>query len=294
MNRWHYEHDGRPHGPVSDAELRRLARAGALLPTDRVWRAGLAEWVPAARLTGLFSDRKPADLPSPLKPPPLPPPPKRLNPAQERDDRSDDPPLKPLHRSGRDRPRRARMADDDMGRVITVTTQLREPVLPVAMCCSCGKAGSSVTGSFFVTISPNATGPVPPHPLCSDCLYWFQAHAGCLAQMNAEAARRSAGMMGWEAIGIMGGIGVLVFIMMPILGIIILGGALIAVGEHFFKSISSGECPAQKKMKRLLRERPDGMSSDNPITFDGKSKIGYRYLLTCERYAKAFAAANGS
>lgn len=52
---WHYSAGGRPPiGPVSAGELRELAAAGRLAPTDLVWKEGLAEWVPASKLKGLF------------------------------------------------------------------------------------------------------------------------------------------------------------------------------------------------------------------------------------------------
>ncbi len=51
---WMYFVDGQQHGPVSSQGLRQLAAAGKLSPTDLVWREGLAEWAPAAKLKGLF------------------------------------------------------------------------------------------------------------------------------------------------------------------------------------------------------------------------------------------------
>ena len=47
--RWRYGVGGTRRGPVGDAELRRLADAGTLRPTDLVWRAGMPDWVPADR-----------------------------------------------------------------------------------------------------------------------------------------------------------------------------------------------------------------------------------------------------
>ena len=63
MDRWHYERDGTRYGPVSDAELRRVALAGGLRPTDLVWRTGLSDWVPACRVSGLFPPEPPPPLP---------------------------------------------------------------------------------------------------------------------------------------------------------------------------------------------------------------------------------------
>lgn len=56
---------GSQHGPLSNAELKALADRGGLKPTDHVWKEGLAEWIPASKIKGLF----------PPAPPPIPPPP---------------------------------------------------------------------------------------------------------------------------------------------------------------------------------------------------------------------------
>jgi hypothetical protein len=61
---WFYSQNGKQCGlPVSFQELRRAAVEGGLLPTDLVWRLGMAEWVAASTISGLFGS-----------PPPLPPP----------------------------------------------------------------------------------------------------------------------------------------------------------------------------------------------------------------------------
>jgi hypothetical protein len=90
---WWYARGDEQFGPVSAAELRRLASTGGLSPGDLVWREGLAEWAPAARLKGLFPEtpaaaaaaaapREPAaaaravseaDKPAPAAPPAEPP-----------------------------------------------------------------------------------------------------------------------------------------------------------------------------------------------------------------------------
>jgi len=54
MADWHYTKDGQQHGPVNSGEMRRLAAAGELLPTDLVWKEGMAQWAPASQLKGLF------------------------------------------------------------------------------------------------------------------------------------------------------------------------------------------------------------------------------------------------
>lgn len=65
---WYYARNGNRYGPVSPEALRQLAQEGGLKPEDLVWREGLDDWVPAARLKGVF----PSSAPSPLSPPPLP------------------------------------------------------------------------------------------------------------------------------------------------------------------------------------------------------------------------------
>ena len=59
---WWYARDDEQLGPLSPGELRRLAAGGGLAPTDLVWREGMSEWAPAARIKGLFPEsRDPAD-----------------------------------------------------------------------------------------------------------------------------------------------------------------------------------------------------------------------------------------
>lgn len=67
---WHYSKGGQQHGPVSAADLKALTKSGELLPTDMIWKEGMAEWKPAGSLKGLFP---PIAAPAPQKaPPPLP------------------------------------------------------------------------------------------------------------------------------------------------------------------------------------------------------------------------------
>ncbi|HTU26855.1 MAG TPA: DUF4339 domain-containing protein [Pirellulales bacterium] len=61
---WWYARDDEQLGPLSPGELRRLAAGGGLAPTDLVWREGMNEWAPAARIKGLFPEsREAADEP---------------------------------------------------------------------------------------------------------------------------------------------------------------------------------------------------------------------------------------
>jgi hypothetical protein len=51
---WYYARDGKQQGPVGSEELKRLAAAGQLRPTDLVWKDGMADWLAAAKVRGLF------------------------------------------------------------------------------------------------------------------------------------------------------------------------------------------------------------------------------------------------
>lgn len=52
---WYYTRDGKhKEGPVSSPQLRELAQSRILLPTDMIWKEGMAKWVPARDFTQLF------------------------------------------------------------------------------------------------------------------------------------------------------------------------------------------------------------------------------------------------
>jgi hypothetical protein len=66
---WYYSRGNADmQGPVSPAELARLAQAGELRPGDLVWKEGMEEWIAADRIKGL-------EFPSasPVQPTPAPP-----------------------------------------------------------------------------------------------------------------------------------------------------------------------------------------------------------------------------
>lgn len=63
---WFYEKGGTRHGPVTAQQLKELAGSGALSPTDRVWRDGMPDWKPAAKIQGLFPNAQPVAGPPPL------------------------------------------------------------------------------------------------------------------------------------------------------------------------------------------------------------------------------------
>jgi len=67
---WYYAQQGQRLGPVSSEQLKELAAAGRLQPSDLVWKEGMAQWAAADRIEGLFSA---VQAPTPGSPPPLPP-----------------------------------------------------------------------------------------------------------------------------------------------------------------------------------------------------------------------------
>lgn len=69
---WHYSRDGQQLGPVSGDELRRMASAGELQPTDQIWKEGMPKWATANKLKGLTfpaAVKKSTAGPPPLEPP---------------------------------------------------------------------------------------------------------------------------------------------------------------------------------------------------------------------------------
>src|SRR5437879_1719184 len=54
MAKWYFESNGLQYGPVSVGELRLLAAAGRLKPTDRVRKHTMAVWARARAVRGLF------------------------------------------------------------------------------------------------------------------------------------------------------------------------------------------------------------------------------------------------
>lgn len=67
VTEWHYSKGGQQHGPVTAADLKTLAKSGELLPTDMIWKEGMAEWKPAGSLNKLFP---PTASTAPQKAPP--------------------------------------------------------------------------------------------------------------------------------------------------------------------------------------------------------------------------------
>lgn len=66
---WHYTKEGKRYGPVTEAELLALIKAGSLGPRDLVWRPGLDSWSRAGDLAELFPPPPlPGELPA-VEPP---------------------------------------------------------------------------------------------------------------------------------------------------------------------------------------------------------------------------------
>ncbi len=59
---WHYSRDGETYGPVSSADLKKLAATGKLLRTDLLWKDGMADWKPADQFPKLFPEEKAASV----------------------------------------------------------------------------------------------------------------------------------------------------------------------------------------------------------------------------------------
>ena len=76
---WYYTCNGQQQGPVTVPFLKEKAASGELLPTDRLWKDGLKDWIAAKSLPGLKFPV--AKKHSPSKPAQAPPPPPPLSPA---------------------------------------------------------------------------------------------------------------------------------------------------------------------------------------------------------------------
>lgn len=72
-DQWYYGRKGQQLGPITEAQLRQLAASGQLLQTDSVWKKGMAQWVKADQIKGLFPPAPQAPESTPDAPPPLPP-----------------------------------------------------------------------------------------------------------------------------------------------------------------------------------------------------------------------------
>ncbi len=67
-NEWYVQHGGKQYGPLTSANLKKLATDGKIVPATSVRLGSDGAWVPASRVQGLFAAAPPA------APPPAPPP----------------------------------------------------------------------------------------------------------------------------------------------------------------------------------------------------------------------------
>lgn len=64
---WYYSKNGTQLGPVEEGELRAKIASGEISSTDLVWREGLTDWLPSAKVPELAGTA--AVAPSPYSPP---------------------------------------------------------------------------------------------------------------------------------------------------------------------------------------------------------------------------------
>ena len=70
---WYFMENGQQQGPIDVVELRRFAATGRIAPATMVWQQGLPQWIPAARLNGLFPSEPATPPPPPVDSAPPPP-----------------------------------------------------------------------------------------------------------------------------------------------------------------------------------------------------------------------------
>ena len=71
-DQWFFARNDQQTGPMSMEQLKLAAANGQLQATDLVWKAGLATWVPASKITGLMPTTIPPSS-APARPPAPPP-----------------------------------------------------------------------------------------------------------------------------------------------------------------------------------------------------------------------------
>jgi len=59
-DQWYFEREGAPAGPITFAELQRLAASGIISRATRAWSEGMTDWVPAGTIPQLFEAASPA------------------------------------------------------------------------------------------------------------------------------------------------------------------------------------------------------------------------------------------
>jgi len=58
---WYYTKNGQRMGPVTDLELKQLATSGGLTSSDQIWKEGMASWINAGNVKGLFLQSSSSD-----------------------------------------------------------------------------------------------------------------------------------------------------------------------------------------------------------------------------------------
>ncbi len=66
-DQWWYVLDGRPVGPIPWEQLYERAVRGLVRPEDPIWRAGMAQWVPARTIPELFPSARTSQVPPPIQ-----------------------------------------------------------------------------------------------------------------------------------------------------------------------------------------------------------------------------------
>jgi hypothetical protein len=92
VDQWFYGRDEIRHGPFSSKELRDLAMAGKIRPTDSVWKAGIERSIVAEKVKNLFAPAPAEEVPPADEPPPTPhaePPPPAVQPSAALDPTED-------------------------------------------------------------------------------------------------------------------------------------------------------------------------------------------------------------
>lgn len=65
---WYVSVEGQQHGPYSGEQLVSFTQSGNITRESMVWTDGMAEWLPAARIEGLFAAAAPAPAPVLVRP----------------------------------------------------------------------------------------------------------------------------------------------------------------------------------------------------------------------------------
>lgn len=66
---WYYSKNGTQLGPVGEGELRSKIASGEVSPTDLVWKEGMTDWLPSARVTEFAVAASPSSDATPPAPP---------------------------------------------------------------------------------------------------------------------------------------------------------------------------------------------------------------------------------